>query len=330
MQAAAQRLFEVNEPRHVGEVRRAALAQAQALGFDDAAASRAALVAAELGTHLARHARHGRLLLAAVEGDDGEPMLELMSLDDGPGVPDGGRSIVDSDGLVAARRMSALFELHSAVPQGTLMVARIGAAAPPPPGGPQPAVLDATPRLQCGAAMLCAADETACGEAWALERDDERCALLLADGLAGGACAAEAVQAAVNVFREDPWLPPGQAIERVQQVLGSTRPAAVCVVQADLVQRRLQHAGAGNVAARLVSAQGDLERLSEHKPQADWPPHTLLVVHSDGIASHWQLGEERTLLKRHPALLAAWLLRHHLRCGRRDDATAVVLDLRHP
>lgn len=321
MQAAAHRVFAVHDSSQVSELRQAALSQAQALGFDEVTAAQAELVASELGARLVRHAQHGRLLLAAVEGDDGEPLVELMSLDDGPD-----NSGVRDKGLDEVRRLSALFELHTSVPQGTLIVARIGALPSPSPSGPPPTVLDATRRLQCGAVMQCAAGETVCGDAWALERDDDRCALLVADGIGHGLHAADAAQAAVNVFREDPWALPSRVIERVQQALGSPRGAALCVVQAELAQRRLLHAAAGRIGARLLSGVDDRSlprRLQDHP--LDWPPHALLVLHSDGIASGWRLGEERTLLEHHPALLAAWLLRRHLRG--RDDATAVVLKL---
>jgi hypothetical protein len=184
--------------------------------------------------------------------------------------------------------------------------------------------------------MLCAPGETVCGDAWALEREDGRCALLVADGLGHGPHAAEAAQAAVNRFREDPWAAPSQVIERVHTALHGTRGAAVSVVQADLQARRIVHAGAGNIAARIVSGVGDRTLLSQHgtagvavrrlqDQQLDWPPHAALVLHSDGLASRWDLAAERALLQHHPALLAAWLLRHHLRG--RDDATAVVLQL---
>jgi hypothetical protein len=149
--------------------------------------------------------------------------------------------------------------------------------------------------------------------------------------------AAEAAQAAVNSFRQQPWDLPSRIVERVHAALRNTRGAAVTVVQADLAQRRLVHAGAGNVSARVLSGVGDRTLLSQHgtaglavrrmqDQHLDWPPHALLVLHSDGIGTRWELGEERGLLQHHPALLAAWLLRGHVRG--RDDATAVVLKLR--
>jgi hypothetical protein len=322
MQAVPHRRFDMTEPGQVAELCSAALTQAQALGFDAAAAGRAVRVATELGDNLVKHARQGRLLLAPVQGDDGAPLLELMSLDDGPGIKDIDRV---GRGLEAVRRSSTLFDLHTAVPLGTVIVARVGTAAPSAPDG-----------LQCGAALLCAPGANVCGDAWALERDGNRCALLLADASGQDLCAAEAAQAAVNAFRAHPWGPPGQLVERAHAALGPERGASVCALQADLAQRRIVHAGIGTISARLLSDAEDHGLKSQHSSAGaarqpvpeqwlDWPPHALLVLHSDGIHSHWQLGAERSLLRHHPALLAAWLVGRHLRG--RDDATCVVLKL---
>jgi hypothetical protein len=322
MQAVPHRRFDIHEPGQVAELRSAAQAQAQALGFDAAAAERVARVAAELSDNLLKHARQGRMLLAPVQGDDGAPLLELMSLDDGPRIKDIDRT---GCGLEAVRQASTLFDIHTAMPQGTVIVARIGAAAPSPTAG-----------LQCGAALLCAPGATVCGNAWALERDESRCALLLADASGQGLCAAEAAQAAVNTFRADPWGPPGQLVERAHAALGSERGASVCTLQVDLARRRIVHAGIGTIRARLLSGTEDHGLRSQRdsadaalqsvpEQWLDWPPHALLVLHSDGIRSRWQLGAERSLLQHHPALLAAWLVCRHLRG--RDDATCVVLKL---
>jgi hypothetical protein len=48
----------------------------------------------------------------------------------------------------------------------------------------------------------------------------------------------------------------------------------------------------------------------------------MLVMHSDGLASHWALEHYRGLRLRHPAIVAAVLYRDHRR--HRDDVTVVV------
>ena len=53
-----------------------------------------------------------------------------------------------------------------------------------------------------------------------------------------------------------------------------------------------------------------------------WPPGAILVLHSDGLLSHWTLDRHPGLAARHPMLLAGILYRDFRRG--RDDTTVVV------
>jgi serine/threonine protein phosphatase PrpC len=55
----------------------------------------------------------------------------------------------------------------------------------------------------------------------------------------------------------------------------------------------------------------------------DWPERALLIMHSDGVSNRWSLDAHEGLIGRHPAVVAAVLLRDF---GRgRDDATVLVV-----
>ena len=64
-----------------------------------------------------------------------------------------------------------------------------------------------------------------------------------------------------------------------------------------------------------------IRRLQEVR--AEWPPHAVIVLHSDGIEARWTPQLVHPLLGHDPALIAAVLVRDHFRG--RDDATVVVL-----
>jgi hypothetical protein len=59
-----------------------------------------------------------------------------------------------------------------------------------------------------------------------------------------------------------------------------------------------------------------------------WPAGALLVMHSDGLGTHWDLSAYPGLVTRHPALIAGVLYRDYDRG--RDDASVVVLRNRGP
>ena len=54
-----------------------------------------------------------------------------------------------------------------------------------------------------------------------------------------------------------------------------------------------------------------------------WPRGGALVMMSDGLKSHWQLGKYHGLLERHPGLIAGVLYRDYSRGS--DDTTVLVV-----
>ncbi len=340
IRGAAHVAFEVRESSQTGEVRRAAVKLAQAIGFDEVAAGRVALVATELGSNLARHAEHGMILLAVVQADDGIPMVELLSLDKGPGIADVQASLADGfstggtagTGLGAIRRLAAEFDLFSQAPGGTVILARIGAALPA--AQPMPVDPAGLPAFAIGAVAVCAPGETACGDAWDAVQVDCRLAVMVADGLGHGPDAAQASKAATAVFRVDPLGLPSRVLAHAHRELKSTRGAAVAMAQVDLERQTIVFCGVGNVTARIITAVEDKTLMSQNGTAGiqirtardvnyGWTDHSMLVMYSDGIAGRWDLKAAPALLQHHPVLLAAWLMRDH--CRGRDDATVVAV-----
>lgn len=319
----------MGDPSRVGEARRHAAQLAHDCGLDDVEAGRLALVVTELGTNLVRHAQGGRLWLSARPAR-GE--VEVVAVDDGPGIHDLDRCLGDGystggtpgTGLGAVRRLAGEFDIHSSVPDGTVIVARVRSAA-------QPQSQAAT----CvGAVSLAAPGERVCGDGWAFGLEDARASVMVVDGLGHGPDAAEAAEVALEAFGEAPLASPRQMLERTHQALRRTRGAAVMVLQADAEQEMVRSSGAGNVVARLVSGISDRSILGQHgtagvtirtpdESTTPWPQHALLVVCSDGIETRWKAETLVPLLGRDPVLAAAVLVRDH--CRGRDDATVAVL-----
>lgn len=334
IRASAHLSFPMDHASRVGEARRHAAELAEQVDLPEAAAGRLALVLTELGTNLLRHARGGELLLSAQAG---RRQVELIAIDRGPGIGDLPRSLGDGfstggtpgTGLGAVSRQADDFDIHSEVPGGTIVLARI---RPRGDGGrplkPQPAA------LRCAAISVPIAGERVCGDGWAVVLDGTRAVVLVADGLGHGPDAAEASEAAVAALVADPWLAPAQQLQRLHVALRGTRGAALSIYHLDAESGQVRSAGAGNVLARLVSGTADRTLLVQHgtagvqirTPEEHgtaWPQHALLVAHSDGIASRWPPAALAPVLRHDPAIAAALLLREHSRG--RDDATVLVL-----
>jgi len=328
------RPFVCEEASGAGEARRHCAELAQAFQWNEVQAGRLSIVVTELGANLARHARRGRLLVAARPHDRS---IEIISIDEGPGIADLPQSLRDGfstggtpgTGLGAVRRLANEFDIHSSCPGGMVCVARIGAQ-----GASTTAPAPAAPGMQIGAVCLPAPGETECGDGWSVVLEQQRARVLVADGLGHGPEAAKASRAACAIFESSPWRTLAEQVQQIHAELKTLRGAAVCVAELDGAAGTLRYTGAGNIAGRVLSGVSDKSLLTQHgtagmqirKPEetgAQWVPHGLVILHSDGIESRWDGGRLTPLLGRDPALAAAVLLRDHTR--QRDDATVVVL-----
>jgi anti-sigma regulatory factor (Ser/Thr protein kinase) len=323
-------LFPIEDASRVGEARRHAATLADECGLDEVEAGQLAIAVTELATNLVRHAKNGRMLITARPE---RREVEVIGIDDGPGIADVDRSMGDGystggspgTGLGALRRLTRDFDLHSQVPEGTVSVARVRGAAGQAPD-------DAA--FSVGAISIAVRGERVCGDSWGFAMEGNRAALMVADGLGHGPDAAEASQAAIAVFAENPLGDLRQLLQETHARLRSTRGAAVMVLHADVGAGTIRSVGAGNVMGRLVSGVSDRAILCQHgtagvtirtpeETSTPWPPHALLVVFSDGIESRWKPEPLMPVLGRDPALAAGLLVRDH--CRGRDDATVAVL-----
>ncbi|WP_343629289.1 ATP-binding protein [Roseateles sp.] len=340
--------FPVDDVSQVGEVRRAAQALTAELGFHEEAAGRVALAVTELGTNLVRHVGPGRqcALLLGVERTLDGAWLRVISLDQGGGM-DLSRCLQDGystggssgTGLGAVKRMADRFDAFSADGRGSVLVASFSPrgripGSPWPAGGP-PAP-DRT-AFDIGAVALAAPGETICGDGWALRREDTRWLVGLADGLGHGAAAAQASDRFAQLLSaasDRALASPAAFLDDAHERMRATRGAAAAAVALEEGASSLRFAGAGNIVGRLISGVADRTLLSQHGTLGlqvrrlqdvvyDWPPHAVLVLHSDGIVSRWTLEDTPGLIQAAPAVIAAWVLRDQLRG--RDDACVVVV-----
>ena len=324
----------VEDPSQVGEARRLAMRMAGDAGFAESARSDIGIVASEAASNVVRHAGKGELLITEVERRRGAG-LELVCVDHGPGMRDVSACMQDGysstgtigGGFGAMRRLADEFSIYSAPGVGTALVCRFWM----PPAG---SAIDHG--VVCAGLAVPVPGESACGDAWTVVHGGHGTALLMADGLGHGHSAAAAAGEAVRMFRAQTTFQPEHTLAALHAGLRSTRGAAAAVALIDPRRREIRYAGVGNISATILS--GDTSRslvshngtlgLQMRKAQEfvyPWPGGALLVAHSDGLATHWKLGQYPGLFRQDPALVAAMLYRDHAR--RRDDVSVVVCRL---
>ena len=319
----------ISERSEVGAARRAALELSEARGFDSAQSGKVGLCVTEAGTNILKHAGKGQILLRVLERA-GIHGLEILALDRGPGIANLAASMRDGTstagsagtGLGALSRLAESFDIYAPPGQGTALRAELWAGAVP----------HTVP--QVGVVCLAKTGESVAGDAWLGAATPRACAFLVADGLGHGTEAARASAAATRVLAGQPDAEPSQVIEACHRALIPTRGAAVAVARLLLRDGKGSFAGVGNVACRLeqgevrrqlVSHNGTLGHNLRRVQQFDFTFATgaLLIFHSDGLATHWNLAEYPGLASKHPAVIAGVLLRDHERG--RDDVTVLVV-----
>jgi serine phosphatase RsbU (regulator of sigma subunit) len=226
-------------------------------------------------------------------------------------------------GLGSVRRLATEFDIYSVAGRGTAVVARVWSRRNVPPATP----------LTLGAICQPLPTEAVSGDAWSMIADADRARLLVADGLGHGPDAARAARAAIGVLETSPRLRPAELCRAIHETIGATRGAAVAALEIEFATRTVAFAGVGNVVAGIAGAER-VARLVSHggivghqAPRiqeftAPWPRGSLLVVHSDGISTRWDLAGYPGVLQVDPSLVAGLLYRDHARGT--DDVTVLV------
>lgn len=328
-----QACVRVTELSQVGEARRELARVAAEAGFDEDHRGKLAIIATELATNLAKYAQQGEVLLRTYDVG-GTAGVEVLALDRGPGMANVARCLEDGyssggtagNGLGAVRRLATTFDVYSSQPQGTIVLARVRARA----------AMEPKPRFEWGVVNLPAPKEFVSGDTWRIGIRQNQLAAMIADGLGHGPQAFEAADVAGQVFDGDGSLTSEEFLAASDRRMRGTRGAAVAFARLDASQGKVKFAGVGNIAGTIRSRGTANNRgLMSHNGtvgvtvrkvqefEYDCPQGAILIMHSDGLQSRWNLADYPGLIERHPAIIAAVLYRDY--CRGRDDVTVCVI-----
>jgi anti-sigma regulatory factor (Ser/Thr protein kinase) len=322
-------ILEINDVSQIGRARRVAQLLAQRLKFDEEASGRVGIVAMELATNIAKHARHGFLYVREVVHPDGHG-VEIIAVDKGPGfdvkncLADGVSSQGTSGiGLGAVVRQSQVFDAY-ADEHGAIILARLYRSH----------VTD----QRVGVVHVALNADPECGDTWRIAHRRGGMTAMVIDGLGHGHDAAKAANLGGDAFDKTPFVDPGMLMSELDTAMSGSRGGAAAVAQYDAEADVLRFAGIGNIAAFLVNASRS-RGLASHpgivgvqfrKTQTfelKDVRQDLLIMHSDGIQSRWNLRAYAGLVHCHPAIIAAVL--HRDFCRGRDDVTILVIAMGH-
>jgi anti-sigma regulatory factor (Ser/Thr protein kinase) len=324
---------EVYREDNVGEARRAARTMASARGFAPQACEEIALAMTELATNLVKHARRGTLTLTPLD-QGGRLGLEIQSHDNGPGIADVEQALGDrfstagtrGTGLGAVNRLMDELDIASRRRSGTQVVCRKWLREHRPSLQPCP--------LAFGVATRPRALNRVNGDAFVVHTWAESTLVGIIDGLGHGQFAHRAAQTARQYVESHFDNPLDQIFRGTGRACRATRGVVMALARFDWGQGRLSFASVGNILVRVfprsepfhfiirrgvigLNAPGAV--VTEHP----WPPDHVLVLHSDGVGTHWGWKDFPAWAERSAAAMAQELLQAKAKAE--DDATVVVV-----
>lgn len=321
------------------QARRTAAALGERIGLNAERLAEIELAVTETAVNLNRHAVDGAVLLR-LTGDGDDAAVELIAVDNGPGMADVATAQRDGFssagtlgiGLGVVERMADAFDVHSLMGRGTVLVARFRARGQHRAGAyPEPTVAGLT-RAMSG--------ESVCGDAWATREaaatgaQDASLLVMMCDGLGHGPLAARASEQAKVAFHRSETDDPARLVSELHRALAGTRGGALAVARIAPDGRGVSYCGVGNISGFIVADGRRNSLLSSpgivghHLPrlrgfEAELPAGASLVMHSDGLSERWDVSTLTGLFHRSSTIIAAQLLRE---AGvRRDDASVLVV-----
>lgn len=325
--------FIITENSQVGQLRREISMMAARVGFNETRKGEVAIIVSEIGTNLIKHTPQGGEVLVKTFPHKNNPGLEIISIDDGPGMSYASFMIQNGistsgtlgTGLGAIKRLSHEFDLYSKKDQGTILLSRIW----------QYEKSQRTlKKFEIGAICVPKPDETECGDLYCYEYVDHKLLILAVDGLGHGPLAAEAAQRAVEIFQKNLRLSIDNIIFNIHQGLKSTRGAALILVCLDPEIKTITYAGVGNLCGKLITKDGykgfvshngtvGYEPIKIKSYETSWSSSDIIILNSDGIKTNITLPNLDQITNHTCTTIAALIYKENKRGN--DDATVLVL-----
>jgi anti-sigma regulatory factor (Ser/Thr protein kinase) len=333
MPPSPSQTIEVLHSSDVGAARRLARALAERIGFDPVASEEVALAMTELATNLIKHAQSGRLTLTAL-AEGGRVGMGIESDDSGPGIADIERALGDrfstagtrGTGLGAVNRLMDELDITSERGRGTRIVCHKWLRQHTVGIRPCPLAFGvATRPRQPGAEN---------GDAFVIKQWAESALVGIMDGLGHGQFAHRAAEAARQYVESHYDQPLDQVFRGVGRACRATRGVVMALARFDWGLGRLTFASVGNIEVRVFPRSEPFHFIVQrgviglNAPNAvvtdhPWPSDHMLVLHSDGLRTHWGWKDFPDAADKPAPALAQELLRSLAK--EEDDATVIVV-----
>lgn len=334
MQEPSEQVITVSDASDVSAARRRVKAMSETLGFDEEEWTELMIVVSELGSNLMEHAGEGVLTLRPIR-EDARRGLQIESLDEGPGIRDVDMAMTDGFstagslgyGLGTVNRLMDRLDIttQGGTAHGTHITCTRWLRPPSAPVASCP--------LAFGAATRAYPGQPVNGDAFVIKRWDHQALVAVIDGLGHGQHAHRASQAARTYVERHFDRSLIHLFRGTGHACRSTRGVVMAVAHFDWRQETLTFGSIGNIEARVLNSPEPVRlmirrgilggrapdpKITEHP----WDPAYTLILHSDGLRTHWNW-EDFSHLDDEPATVTARELLFAL--GKDDDDATIIV-----
>lgn len=332
--------FSIPDRSFASQVKRDITRLAEGFTLSPTEVGKVNVIAAEMTSNLTKFSPSGGEILVR---QIGKPLrgIELVCLDNGPGMSEPLRMLEDGvstqgtagEGLGAIKRMSDEFDIFSQPGIGTVIMSRVLRKKPRPESHLERS------SFEVGCIIVPMPQEVDCGDGYAVIENGPELYLLALDGLGHGTHAHQAAQLAVDYFCNNTSKDPAQALKDIHANIRRSRGAVGLMAHLSASSQTINYCGIGNIAGKLFSSEGG--NLTNYKniisyngilghniPTAvnnqrhEWGRNRILILHSDGLKSRWELNKYPQLHRHHATTIAAVLYKEN---SRQTDDTLVMV-----
>ncbi|MCW4469404.1 SpoIIE family protein phosphatase [Flavobacterium sp. MFBS3-15] len=324
--------YKIDDRSYVSYIKREIHNLVTGIGFSPKKVGEVDIVISELTSNLIKFADEGELLYR-LGNDDGGDFLEVFCLDNGKGIKDLSKMLLDGmsssdtlgQGLGAIKRLSHSSSIYTLPGWGTVMHSRIY-------------IDDTVERRQTtvetGVVQVCCPGETVCGDGFSTKKIGNGMQFLMGDGLGHGINAHEAALAAIKAFKSCREVSPTAVIRHIHENVKKTRGLVATVAYLDYTAKKWHMCGVGNISTVLFTGLYGKTHTPYNGIVGMNIPRTLtdtvldlekyqtLIMHSDGLRSRWNLANLPGILKHDPNVIAAALYKDNARFN--DDMSVLA------
>ncbi|GAC1592761.1 MAG: serine/threonine protein kinase [Ginsengibacter sp.] len=302
------------------------------VGFSSKKMAELDIIIAEITSNIVKHATSGGEILVKVL--DEKNGIEIISIDNGPGMAAVNKMMEDGvsstktlgQGLGSIKRLSDQLDIYSQPNWGTVLLCRLFKSPPK---------LQKIPKFQIGVVMLPKFGETVCGDDYHYNLNGNHIRVALSDGLGHGKEANLASVQTIQIYKENLEMLPNKQIINVHEGSRKTRGAVMYAMHVDTLNKQVMYCGVGNISAKILSGNkikscvsyngivGHTIPRTLNNHSLIWSKNDIILLHSDGLSTRWDLQKYPLITTHDPTLIAAVLYKDF--CRKNDDVTIIVI-----